>query len=207
MHELPFDADVICTDGQGGTSVAFTLKPVSRKITHLVVEDGGGRQRLVSLQLIEKTDHEKIWLNCTEDELKEKTLFQVTEFVERAAQQSGDWSDDEEGEWEDGIDVSQFERTDEAFGMPVVVEKVPPGEIAFHRGTDIEATDDHVGVVERFLVEDAGGQITHLVMHKGHLWGKKDIMIPLSAVESMDYDSVYLNVDKETAEDFPEQPK
>jgi hypothetical protein len=206
MHELPLDADVICTDGQGGTSIAFTLNPVSRKITHLVVEDNTGHQRLVSLQLIERTNREAIWLNCTEDELNQETRFQVTEFVERAAQQSGDWSD-EEGEWEDGIDVSQFERTDEAFGMPVVVEKVPPGEIAFHRGTDIEATDDHVGVVERFLIEDAGGHITHLVMHKGHLWGKKDIMIPLSAVDSIDYDSVYLNVDKETAENFTEQPK
>jgi hypothetical protein len=206
MHELPFDADVICTDGQGGTSVAFTLNPVSRKITHLVVEDNGGQQRLVSLQLIDGTSHDEIWLECTEDELKKLTLFKVTEFVERAAQQSGDWSE-EEGEWEDSIDVSQFERTDEAFGMPVVVEKVPEGEIAFHRGTDIEATDDHVGVVERFLVQADTGHVTHLVMHKGHLWGKKDIMIPLSAVDNMDYDSVYLNVDKETAENFPEQPK
>ena len=206
MHELPFDAKIICHDDHAGTSVAFTLHPVSKKMSHLVVEDNDGHQRLVSLELIEKTNHEEIWLDCTEDELQEMTLFQVKEFVERAAQQSGDWSE-EEGEWEDSIDVSQFENNPSAFGMPVVVEKVPPGEIAFHRGTDIEATDDHVGVVERFLVNEESGHITHLVMQKGHLWGKKAIMIPLSAVESMDYDSVYLNVDKETAEDFPEQPK
>ena len=206
MYELPFDAKVTCTNGHGGTSVAFTLHPVPRKITHLVVEDNAGQQRLVSLQLIDKTSHDEIWLNCTEDQLQEMTLFQVTEFVERAPQQTGDWSE-EEGEWEDGIDVSQFERNTTAFGMPVVVEKVPEGEIALHRGTDIEATDDHVGVVERFLIEADSGHITHLVMRKGHLWGKKDIMIPLAAVDSVDYDSVYLNVDKKTAENFPEQPE
>lgn len=204
MYELPFDAKVTCTDGHGGTSVAFTLHPVPRKITHLVIEDNDGHQRLVSLQVVEKTSDDEIWLNCTENELKEMTLFQTTEFVARAPQQSGDWAE-EEGEWEDAVDLSQFERTDT--GMPVVVEKVPPGEIAFHRGTDIQATDGHVAVVERFLIEAATGHITHLVMHKGHLWGKKNIMISLSAVDSVDYDSVYLNVDKETAENFPEQPE
>jgi hypothetical protein len=206
MYELPFDAKIICTDGHNGTSVAFALHPVPRKITHLVVEDSDGHQRLVPLQVVDKTSDDEIFLICTEQELKEMPLFLVTEFVQRAPQQSGDWSE-EEGEWEDGIDVSQFESTTDAPGMPVVVEKVPPGEIAFHRATDIEATDGHVGVVEKFLIEAGSGQITHLVMHKGHLWNKRNIMIPLSAVESIDYDSVYLNVDQETAENFPEQPK
>ena len=205
MYEIPFDAKVTCSDGHGGTSVAVTLLPVPRKITHIVVEDNSGHQRLVSLQAVDKTGHDEIWLNCTEAELQEMTLFQMTEFVERAPQQSGDWAE-EEGEWEDGVDVSQFERT-EPFGMPVVVEKVPPGEIAFHRKTDIEAADGHVGEVDKFLIERESGHITHLVLHKGHLWGKKDIMIPLSAVESVDYDSVYLNVDKDAVDNFPEQPK
>ena len=205
MYELPFDAKVTCTDGHGGTSVAVTVHPLTRNISNLIVEDHLGHQRLVSLKVIDKTSHDEIWLHCTEDELQEMELFQVTEFVQRAPQQSGDWAD-EEGEWEDGVDVSQFERTT-AYGNPIQVERVPQGEIAFHRKTDIEATDGHIGVVDMFVVERDSGHITHLVMHKGHLWGKKDIMIPLSAVDSIDYDSVYLNVDKETAENFPKQPE
>ena len=119
-------------------------------------------------------------------------------------QQSGDWAE-EEGEWEDGVDVSQFERTT-AYGNPIQVERVPQGEIAFRRKTDIEATDGHIGVVEKFIVHKSG-LITHMTVEKGHLWNKRDVMIPLSAVDSIDYDSVYLNVDKETAENFPEQPE
>jgi hypothetical protein len=205
MYEIPFDATVNCTDRHGGTSVAVTLHPVSRNITHIVVEDNDGQQRLVPLNLIDKTGDDDVWLNCTEDQLKKKTLFLTTEYVDRAPQKSGDWSE-KEGEWEDGVDVSQFERTDDA-GMPVVVEKVPPGEIALHRKTDIEATDGHLGEVERFLIEPDSGHITHLVWEKGHLWGKKHIMIPLTAVDSVDYDSVYLNVDQAAAENFPEQPE
>ncbi|MFN2139362.1 MAG: PRC-barrel domain-containing protein [Candidatus Promineifilaceae bacterium] len=185
--------------------MAVTLHPVSRNVTHIVVEDNDGRQRLVPLKVIEKTGDDDVWLNCTEDELKKMTLFLTNEYVERAPQKSGDWTE-EEGEWEDGVDVSQFERTDN-FGMPVVVEKVPPGEIAFHRKTDIEATDDYVGEVEKLIIEPDTGHITHLVWEKGHLWGKKHIMIPLTAVDNVDYDSVYLNVDKDTVENFPEQPE
>lgn len=207
MNELPFDAKVTCKDGRGGTSVAVTLNPVARVVTHLVVEDNAGEKRIVPLSLVSKTSHDEIWLNCSEAALKEQPLFEVTGFVERAPQQSGDWEADEEGEWEDGVDVSQFEMDTEVYGMPVVVENVPNGEIAFHRKTDIEATDGHVGEVAMFVVNPENGHIMHLVLHKGHLWGKKDLLIPISAVESLDYDSVYLNVTKADVDQFSELPK
>ena len=134
----------------------------------------------------------------------EMPLFLVTEFVERAPQQSGDF---EEGEWEDGVDLSAYTRDTEAFGMSVEVERVPDGEVALHRGTEIEATDGHVGKVDKLIIEPESEHITHIVLHKGHLWGKKDIMIPLSAVERVEYDAIYLNVDKEAVSDFPQAPK
>ena len=206
MYELPLDAKVTCTDGHCGSTIAVTLNQESRAIRNIVVEDSSGNQRLVSLKNVTKTSHDEIWLDCNEDGLKEMPLFQVTEFVERAPQQSGEWAE-EEGEWEDGIDVSSFEMSTEAYGMPVVVERVPEGEVAFHRGTEIEATDGHVGKVEKFIIERESGQITHIVLQKGHLWGKKEIVVPLTAVDDMDYDSVYLNVDKKAVEDFSTLPK
>jgi hypothetical protein len=206
MYELPLDAKVTCTDGHGGTSVAVTISLEGKVISNIVVEDTSGSQRLVPFKIVAKTSHNEIWLDCAEDELKEMPLFLVTEFVERAPQQSGDWAE-EKGEWEDGVDVSSFEMTTEAYGMPVEVERVPEGEVSFHRSVEIEATDGHIGKVEKFIIEPESGQITHIVLQKGHLWGKKDVMVPLSAVDSVDYDSVYLNVDKKAAEDFPEVPK
>jgi len=206
MYELPLDAKVTCTDGHCGTSVAVTFNIENKVISHIIVEDASSSQRLVPFKLAVKTSHDEIWLDCTENDLKELPLFLVTEFVERAEQQSGDW-EEEDGEWEDGVDVSSFEMSTDAYGMPVEVERVPEGEVPFHRSVEIEATDGHIGKVDKFIVEPESGQITHLVLQKGHLWGKKDIMVPLSAVETVDYDSVYLNVDKKAAEDFPEVPK
>ena len=202
MFKIPLDAKVSCTDGHAGTSIAVTLDPLSMAISHLVVEDNSGSQRLVPLKMVAETSHDEIWLGCLEDELKELPLFLVTEFVERADQQSGDWAE-EDGEWEDGVDVSSFEQTDEAFGMPVQVERIPEGEVSFHRSTELEATDGHIGKVEMLIIEPESGQITHMVLRKGHLWGKKDILIPMTAVEDIDYDTVYLNVDETAVEDFP----
>ncbi len=198
MYELPLDAKTTCTDGHGGTSVAVTLDLASKVISHIVVEDASGSQRLVPLKMVQKSSQDEIWLNCSEDELRGLPLFLVTEFVERAPQQSGDWAE-EEGEWEDGVDMSSFEMSTEAYGMPVEVERVPEGEVSFHRRAAIEATDGHFGRIEKFVIEPESGQITHLVLKKGHLWGKKEIMVPVSAVDSVDYDSIYLTVDKETA--------
>ena len=206
MYELPLDAKVTCTDGHCGTSVAVTFNIENKVISHIIVEDASSSQRLVPFKLAVKTSHDEIWLDCTENDLKELPLFLVTEFVERAEQQSGDW-EEEDGEWEDGVDVSSFEMSTDAYGMPVEVERVPEGEVPFHRSVEIEATDGHIGKVDKFIVEPESGQITHLVLQKGHLWGKKDIMVPLSAVDRVDYDTVYLNVDKKAAEDFPEVPK
>ncbi|MFN2137571.1 MAG: PRC-barrel domain-containing protein [Candidatus Promineifilaceae bacterium] len=200
MHEIPFDAKVICSDSRCGTVVAVTLHPTSRIISNLIVEDEKGRQRIVPRALIAQTGDDEIKLTCSEAELQALDLFQTTEFVNRAPQQSGDWTD-EEGEWEDSVDVSQFER--QTPGMPVEVERVPPGEIAFHRKTDIEASDDYVGEVNRLLVDEKSGKITHLVSNQGHLWHKRSVMIPLTAVDSLDYDSVYLNVTKKEVEDYP----
>lgn len=198
MYELPLDAKITCSDGHGGTSVAITVDLASKIISHIVVEDASGSQRLVPLKMVQKSSQDEIWLDCSEDELKGLPLFLVTEFVERAPQQSGDWAE-EEGEWEDGVDTASFEMSMEAYGMPVEVERVPEGEVSFHRRASIEATDGHFGRIEKFIIEPESGQITHLVLKKGHLWGKKEIMVPVSAVASVDYNSAYLNVDKETA--------
>ena len=66
--------------------------------------------------------------------------------------------------------------------VPVEHLQIPPGELAVRRGTRVEATDGYVGKVDEFVVNPDNGHITHLVMREGHLWGKKDVTIPLSAM-------------------------
>ena len=43
-------------------------------------------------------------------------------------------------------------------------------------------------------------------MLKGHLWGKKDVAIPVTAVDVVEADEVYLNIDKEAVGALPAVP-
>lgn len=84
----------------------------------------------------------------------------------------------------------------EPVAVPVEVERVPLGELAVHRGTQVEATDGKVGEVGELLVDPESEHVTHMILSEGHLWGKQDIMLPLSAIDRVEDDTVYLKLDK-----------
>jgi sporulation protein YlmC with PRC-barrel domain len=82
-------------------------------------------------------------------------------------------------------------------------KQIPGGELTTHRGTRVEATDGYVGKVDEFVVNPKNGDITHLVMREGHLWGQKDVIIPLSALGTTLNDTMFLKLDKHQIESLP----
>jgi hypothetical protein len=85
-------------------------------------------------------------------------------------------------------------------------QQIPPGELAVRRGTRVEARDGYVGHVDEFVVNPANGHITHMVMREGHLWGKKDVIIPISLVGDTREGTVFLKLDKLQTEFLPTFP-
>jgi hypothetical protein len=90
--------------------------------------------------------------------------------------------------------------------VPVVHERIPPGEVAIQPGTPVEATDGRVGHVDGFLVSPTDGHISHLVLREGHLWGQKEVTIPCSEIDRIEQDRVLLTLDKRGVETLPEVP-
>ena len=90
--------------------------------------------------------------------------------------------------------------------IKVELEHIPANELAIRRGTGVEATDGNVGHVDEFLVDPKNGQITHLVLREGHLWGQKDVTIPVSQIDHYDDRTVYLKLDKHGIEALPAIP-
>jgi sporulation protein YlmC with PRC-barrel domain len=88
--------------------------------------------------------------------------------------------------------------------MDLGVEAVPHGELAIHRGANVEATDGKIGHVGEFVVEPDSGHITHVVLKKGHLWRKREIAVPVSHVQQVIGDVVYLDLDKDAVKALPE---
>lgn len=192
---IPVDARVECTDGYAGFVSAIVIDPVRRKVTHIVVKTGTDTDRAVHLEQIARTEHETIYLNCTLAELHEMHRFTETHYIKS---ESPDYS-----MYQSGAYQSPYVSTLQEEYVPVEEQQVAPGELAIHRGTKVSATDGHVGVLEEFIVDAKTGKATHFILRKGHLWGKRDVTIPLTAIDRADEDTVFLNLDKDAISDLP----
>lgn len=70
----------------------------------------------------------------------------------------------------------------------------------------VEATDGHVGTVARLVTDPEHGQTTHLVLQEGHLLGKREITLPLSAIDRVEGETVHLKLDKHAIHSLPAIP-
>jgi len=80
---------------------------------------------------------------------------------------------------------------------------IPRGEVAVRRGAKVVASDGTAGKVDEFLVTKDGLHVTHLVLREGHLWGQRDVVIPVSKVQRMTEGTVYLSLSKKEVGSLP----
>jgi hypothetical protein len=80
--------------------------------------------------------------------------------------------------------------------LPVKHEAIPADELAVRRGARVEVTDGRVGHVDEFLLDPANDHITHPILREGHLWGQKNVSIPVSEIERIKEDRVHLKLDR-----------
>jgi sporulation protein YlmC with PRC-barrel domain len=203
--DIPLNVQVECTDGICGRSVFVLIDPVADQVTYLVVkEDASNTEYIVPVDFVAETIADIIRLRCNKAELEKMDPFIKTSFIEEKLQQNYAYA---RGEYTEGsyyyLPYVTSERT-----VQVLVEhrQIPQGELAVSRGTNVEATDGYVGKVDEFVVNPENGHITHLVMREGHLWGKKDVIIPVSALDDTRADTVFLKLDKHQIESLPTFP-
>ena len=203
---IPIDAGVECTDGKCGVSTHVVINPISKEVTHLVVKQKGAPhiERLVPVEWVTQATSNLIQLECTREKFGRQEAFTETEFVklEPSAMPSYPPEPLTGGMY---FYWPYFLPKSEKY-VSVEHEHVPPGELAVRRGAQVEATDGRVGRVDEFLVDPRNEHITHLIMREGHLWGQKDVSIPLSAIGHIEEDTVHLKLSKSEIEALPAIP-
>ena len=202
--EIPLQAQVECTDGACGRSAYVLINPVIDKVTHLVVrEDASNTEYIVPVDLMNETIANTIRLRCSKAELKKMPPFIKTTFIkEKVPNKNSNYPGGLYG-GEGYFYLPYVTSAEETIQVPVEHKQIPGGELTVHRGTRVEATDGYVGQVDEFVIDPVNGQITHLVMREGHLWGQKDVIIPLSALGTTLNDTVFLKLDKHQIEALP----
>jgi sporulation protein YlmC with PRC-barrel domain len=192
MTDIPLKAKIYCTDGEAGTSTAVVVDPLSQIITHIVIESDYN-EHLVLLEHVAQADHDSIKLDCTKEELRQMPPFREVQYIGGA-----EYSDYMGTAWE-----APYVTSYPIESQVVAVEMVPAGELAIHRGDPVQATDGQVGHVGEFIVDSDSGHISHLVLRKGHLWGKREVTLGLDLIDKVEAGVVYLNVNKKAVEQLP----
>jgi hypothetical protein len=192
--DIPMDAKVICPDGACGQVSLVILMPATEKITHLVINDQDfpETEYLVPIEDFKESEHGSIKLELSREELSKMPVFDKEEFLPPYL---GGPLSSPYMMWPYFAPEVTFKRIQE--------NPIPADELAIRRGAQVEAQDGHVGRVDEFLIEPENNLITHLVLREGHLWGQKDVTIPISEIDHYQGNTVFLKIDKQTIEALP----
>jgi sporulation protein YlmC with PRC-barrel domain len=202
--DLPLNVDVHCTDGPAGKTTTVVLNPVTNEVTHVSIRYKG-EEYLVPLNLIEDSSPTRIQLTISIEKMTDLAPFVRVQFLDYTDVDAG--SDLQEISSEESITYWPYSTYEEGyFDTYASVEQIPHDQLAIHRGAQVFASDGHIGRVDEFIVNPENSHITHIVMHRGHLWGKKSITIPIGQIDRIEIDTVYLNLDKEAVRTLPAVP-
>ena len=199
---LELDKPVILDGEEVGKLGDLVVDPVAKRVTHLVVKPhhGDDTSHLVPIELAESAegDDGKIALTCSRAE------FEALPAVEEFTYLRLDEVKTDDPNWDVGVSdilaLPYYDSTGlagpvEAVGdMGVVWDRVPKGEVELRRSSRVMSADnEYLGDVDGFLVDD-GEHITHFVLERGHLWGRREVTVPIGAVASVESDVVTLSL-------------
>lgn len=180
-------AEASCSDGICGEVSRVVVDPVAKVVTHLVVEPKHrrGLGRLVPLELVDATTGE-VRLDCTLAEFEKFTPAEETRFLPGTGGHAG-YGEEQLLNWpyyrlggtslgplgmEGDFDTGNLT-------PPVTYDMVPLDEVEVHRGDPVHAKDGDIGLVQGLVIDPASHHVTHVLLQEGHLWGRKQVAIPI----------------------------
>ena len=192
-------AEARCADGACGKVSSVVVDPVARAVTHLVI-DRQGVPRLVPLDLIDATTAQ-IRLGCTLAEFDKLDPAEKTQFLPGSRHDTGYPPDQVLTRPYYGL-ADRYNLPRQA-DMHITYDTLPLGEVAVRRGEHVHATDGTIGQVQGLVIDPGSHHVTHLLLQEGHLWGRKQIAIPITAVTAVGEDGVQLSITKQQVQDLP----
>jgi len=197
--EFTIGADASCTDGPCGKVIRVVVDPVAEVVTHLVVEPTHreGLGRLVPLDLVDvDADSGEVSLRCSIEEFGKLEAAEETHFLPGAGVYGGYAAGQVFALPYYGLGLGNIT-------PPIVTDTLPTGEVGIRRGQQVQATDGGIGRVQGLVIDRATHHVTHVLLQEGHLWGRKDVAIPISAVTGIEGGDINLTLTKQEVEDLP----
>jgi sporulation protein YlmC with PRC-barrel domain len=207
---LELGSRVDCTDEEFGELVDVVVDPTTRRLTHLVVEPRSEDwvARLVPIDLAQTRDDASraVELRLTVEEARRLPPVHDVAFL-----RLGDLSVDDPV-WDVGIQevravpyYTAYDLEATPLDYAVMYDRIPKSDVEIRRASSVVSADGHhLGEVDGFVV-DRDDQITHLVLERGHLWGRREVTIPIGAVAGLETDAIALSLTRDEVGALPEK--
>ena len=207
--QITIGTEAICRDGAVGQVSRMIVDPVAEEVTHLVVapEHRQDLGRLVPLDLVDSGVGE-VRLRCTRAEFEKLEHAQKTRFIPATADYEGyGYGQDQVSFWpyyglSGGMGLARLGISGGAPAQMVTSDTVPLGEVDVRRGDPVHATDGDIGRVQGLVIDPRSRHVTHVLLQEGHLWGRKEVAIPISAVASTS-GGIRLKIARQQVQDLP----
>ena len=206
--QITIGTEARCTDGVCGEVARVVVDPVAQAVTHLVVEPRKrqGLARLVPVDLVEPASP-GLQLSCTRAAFEQLDPAEETQFAPGSTGYA-DYGPEQVITWPyyglnagtglpGGVDLGVA-----GYSPAITYDRVPLGEVEVQRGDPVEATDGRIGHIQGLVVDPHDHQVTHVLLQEGHLWGRKDVAIPIRAVSRVG-DTIRLSISKQEVQDLP----
>lgn len=198
---LELGSPAACTDGAFGELVDVVIDPQSRTVTHIVVEPRHRHwlARLVPIVLVAPDPAAAgLTLACTTAQARGLEHVQRSAFVAL-----GEELEIDDPDWDIGVGgvlVAPYYGSDAPPHDPLATatyDRIPKGEVEIRRSSTVTSADEQrLGHVDG-LVVDADEHITHVLLERGHLWGRREVTIPIGDVASVRPDAITLALTKD----------
>jgi sporulation protein YlmC with PRC-barrel domain len=203
-EQFTIGAEVSCRDGTCGRVSRVVVDPVAEVVTHLVVEPEHrqGLGRLVPVDLADATGG-GIRLSCTLAEFARLDSAEETQFVPGSKGYEV-YGSEQVLSWP-YYGLGDTVMSPDCMGKvspTVTFDTLPQGEVAVRRGVQVHAVDGAIGHVQGLVIDRGNHHVTHVLLQEGHLWGRKQVAIPISAVTGVE-DGITLSISREQVQELP----
>ncbi|MEO8968081.1 MAG: hypothetical protein ABI355_10700 [Solirubrobacteraceae bacterium] len=190
------------------------IDPIAQALTHLVVapEHRGGLGRMVPVELVE-AGGDQIRLRCTAGQFRELDDAQDVQVLPASSNVWG-YGSGQALAWPyyglgmgaggvGGMAAGGIGGMDLGGGpQPILTDRIPVGEVEVCRGDQVHASDGWIGSVQGLVIDPHDHHVTHVLLQEGHLWGRKQVAIPIGAAARVESE-IRVKLTKQQVHDLP----
>jgi uncharacterized protein YrrD len=212
--ELTEGAHVYTANGeQVGKISRFVLDPATDQVTHIIVQKGwiAPTEKVIELKMVTSAMEDKVYLNSEIDGFDHLPPFEEKHFIRTSPEdmRHAGYPDDKSFPayyWyppQGYVGYPTFILEPQPWVSSETKRNIPEETVPLKDGSQIISADgEHVGNIERLLVESGLNRATHLIMKHGILF-KEHTLIPTHWVASVVEDKVYLTVSAHLIRSLP----